>query len=321
MVKRLRWFAIASVLVLVMAACGRDSESTDADDGDGSDTTAAAGGEGEGGGGLDAGEFGDLGVICQEAPEGETLEAGSDPGVTADSIQISTFSDPGILGPARSQPGDVRHRRGVHRLVQRARRHQRPDHRPEAARRQALRVPTARHRSLRRGRLHGRRRRRGVRRHRPGRPARLRATGHPRVRGHRGGRRRRPLDQPDPEPRHPAAHRRDEVHGGDVPGLDRRGRHLHRTARDDAGRRRAQQGGDGAARLEHRLRRLVQPHRRADVAAVPRADAQPRRQGPVLGRRAVEPLEVAERSGEPRHRLRMGAGGRQPLRPTDHVDR
>ncbi len=37
-------------------------------------------------------------MICQEAPEGETLEAGSDPGVTADSIQISTFSDPGFTG-------------------------------------------------------------------------------------------------------------------------------------------------------------------------------------------------------------------------------
>ena len=48
------------------------------------------------------------------------------------------------------------------------------------------------------------------------------------------------------------------------------------------------------------------PQRRADVAAVPRADAQPRRQGPVLGRRAVEPLEVPERSGEPRHRRSNG---------------
>ena len=49
-------------------------------------------------GGLDEGAFGDLGVLCQEAPEGETLAAGTDPGVTADSIQVSTFSDPGFPG-------------------------------------------------------------------------------------------------------------------------------------------------------------------------------------------------------------------------------
>jgi ABC-type branched-subunit amino acid transport system substrate-binding protein len=87
--------AIASALVLVVTACGRDSESTDADEGDaGASTTAPADGEG----GLDDGAFGDLGVLCQEAPEGETLTAGSDPGVTAETIQISTFSDPGFSG-------------------------------------------------------------------------------------------------------------------------------------------------------------------------------------------------------------------------------
>ena len=93
--KRLRLLAIASVLILVVAACGRDSENTEGDNGDQSSSTTAAG---EGGGGLDDGAFGDLGVLCQEAPEGETLEAGTDPGVTADSIQVSTFSDPGFQG-------------------------------------------------------------------------------------------------------------------------------------------------------------------------------------------------------------------------------
>ena len=91
--KRLRMLALASALVLVVAACGRDSESTNADEGGSSSTTAAAESEG-----LDAGAFGDLGVLCQGAPDGETLKAGTDPGVTADSIQVSTFSDPGFTG-------------------------------------------------------------------------------------------------------------------------------------------------------------------------------------------------------------------------------
>jgi ABC-type branched-subunit amino acid transport system substrate-binding protein len=93
-VNRRRLLAIASVLVLVVAACGRSDEDTEGDGGEQpTDTTAAGSGEG-----LDAGAFGDLGVLCQEAPEGETLAAGSDPGVTADSIQVSTFSDPGFSG-------------------------------------------------------------------------------------------------------------------------------------------------------------------------------------------------------------------------------
>ena len=91
--KRLRMLALASALVLVVAACGRDSESTNGDNGGSSSTTAAAESEG-----LDAGAFGDLGVLCQGAPDGETLKAGTDPGVTADSIQVSTFSDPGFTG-------------------------------------------------------------------------------------------------------------------------------------------------------------------------------------------------------------------------------
>src|SRR5262245_45878684 len=93
-VKGLRLLAIVSVLVLLVTACGRSDENTEADEGGGngsSDTTAPAAEEG-----LDQGAFGDLGVVCKEAPEGETLSAGTDPGITADSIQVSTFSDPGF---------------------------------------------------------------------------------------------------------------------------------------------------------------------------------------------------------------------------------
>jgi ABC-type branched-subunit amino acid transport system substrate-binding protein len=102
-VQRLRWLAIFFTIALVVAACGRDDESSDA--GDANQTTNPSGATGETGGdgdaeqaGLDEGGFGDLGVLCQEAPEGQTNTAGTDPGVTADSIQINTFSDPGYSG-------------------------------------------------------------------------------------------------------------------------------------------------------------------------------------------------------------------------------
>jgi ABC-type branched-subunit amino acid transport system substrate-binding protein len=95
-VNRWRVLAIASVLVLLAAACGRSSENTEADNGGSTATTAASGGGDEQG--LDKGAFGDLGVLCQKAPAGTTLKAGVDPGVTADSIQVSTFSDPGFQG-------------------------------------------------------------------------------------------------------------------------------------------------------------------------------------------------------------------------------
>ena len=42
--RRLRWLAIASVLVLVAAGCGRDDESTDADEGGDSSTESTTAG-------------------------------------------------------------------------------------------------------------------------------------------------------------------------------------------------------------------------------------------------------------------------------------
>jgi ABC-type branched-subunit amino acid transport system substrate-binding protein len=96
-VTRLRLLAIASVLVLVVAACGRSGESTKGDNGGNggqtSDTTASSDEQG-----LAQGAFGDLGVLCKPAPKGQKAPSTSDPGVTADSIQVSTFSDPGFQG-------------------------------------------------------------------------------------------------------------------------------------------------------------------------------------------------------------------------------
>ena len=93
---------------------------TSAED-DGGETPADDGGS-DGGGeatALDEGGFGDLEAVCQEGDASGATEQG----VTDTEIKVSTVSDKGFDGP---QQGDVRHRRGVRRLVQRARRHPRP---------------------------------------------------------------------------------------------------------------------------------------------------------------------------------------------------
>ena len=84
--------------VMVAAACGRDSETStgDTSTSDGQSATTAAGSGG--GSPLDEGAFGDLGVVCAPAAKGKANADGSDPGVTADSIQIGTFADPGFQG-------------------------------------------------------------------------------------------------------------------------------------------------------------------------------------------------------------------------------
>lgn len=92
--RRFRWLALVAVVTLLGAACGRSSEETKDDVGT-TETTAKDDGTSDLG--LDDGAFGDLGVLCSAAPEGETLEA-TETGVTADSIQVSTFSDPGFTG-------------------------------------------------------------------------------------------------------------------------------------------------------------------------------------------------------------------------------
>jgi ABC-type branched-subunit amino acid transport system substrate-binding protein len=84
--------AAGMALTLIVGACGRDDEeAAPTTTVDGPETTVPAAV------GLDAGAFGDLGVVCGPAPEGMAL-TDSDVGVTADSIQVSTFSDPGFVG-------------------------------------------------------------------------------------------------------------------------------------------------------------------------------------------------------------------------------
>ena len=79
---------------VVTTACGRSGDSSESDStstgGAGATTTSAPG---QGG----AGAFGDLEAVCGPASAGATLEA-TDVGVTADSIQIGTVSDPGYSG-------------------------------------------------------------------------------------------------------------------------------------------------------------------------------------------------------------------------------
>ena len=91
-----RVLATGAVLAVVAAGCGRsdDSAETDGTEGGGSTASAATTSAPEG---PVAGEFGDLGQVCGPAPEGATLEA-TDVGVTADSIQVGTVSDPGFSG-------------------------------------------------------------------------------------------------------------------------------------------------------------------------------------------------------------------------------
>jgi len=88
--------AIVSVTAVLATACGRsgDTAETPQSAGRGSGGTAAAPGDA---GGPAAGEFGDLGRVCGPAPEGASLTA-TDVGVTADSIQVGTISDPGFSG-------------------------------------------------------------------------------------------------------------------------------------------------------------------------------------------------------------------------------
>jgi hypothetical protein len=89
---RLRGRALALVLVLVtaLAACSRsdgDSESGESEEesrDDSSGTESASGG-----GRIANGEFGDLGVVCQD---GDAASA-SDTGVTAEEIRLGTITD------------------------------------------------------------------------------------------------------------------------------------------------------------------------------------------------------------------------------------
>jgi ABC-type branched-subunit amino acid transport system substrate-binding protein len=77
------------VTALVVAACGRDNETTSA--GDETTTSRAQASEDD----FDQGGFGNLGVVCKPGDGGGSS---SDPGLTSDSIQIGTFSDPGFVG-------------------------------------------------------------------------------------------------------------------------------------------------------------------------------------------------------------------------------
>jgi hypothetical protein len=80
-----------AVVVLVATACGRDDDAPSAEEDGG--TTAPTEEPSDGG----EGSFGDIENVCGPAPDGETL-ADSDTGVTADSVQVSVFSDPGFSG-------------------------------------------------------------------------------------------------------------------------------------------------------------------------------------------------------------------------------
>lgn len=82
--KRIRPLSALMAIALIAAACGRTAKV-----GSTTSTTASSG--------PAAGDFGDLKAVCRPKPAGVSLSA-SDTGVTARSIQVSTFSDPGFVG-------------------------------------------------------------------------------------------------------------------------------------------------------------------------------------------------------------------------------
>jgi Periplasmic binding protein len=90
-----RLVPLTIALAVAFAACGRDGEEPTAQ---GSTTpTGATETTSPAAPGLDEGGFGDLGVVCGPEPQGTELAA-TDVGVTAETIQISTFSDAGFPG-------------------------------------------------------------------------------------------------------------------------------------------------------------------------------------------------------------------------------
>ena len=88
-----------------------------------------------------------------------------------------------------------------------------------------------------------------------------------------------------------------------------------RVDRDHQARRRPQQGSARDDGRQGRLRRHLQPGRRNDVAAVPRSHAQRGREGPVLRRRPRGALVVPCRGCEPRRDVRLGRRRSEQLRP------
>ena len=92
-----RLFILTLAALLIAAACGRDKETTAGTTNTSAPSSGTTGANTDDAG-LDQGAFGDLGVVCSPAPAGEANAAGTDPGVTADSLQVSTFSDPGFSG-------------------------------------------------------------------------------------------------------------------------------------------------------------------------------------------------------------------------------
>jgi hypothetical protein len=91
-VRKLRWLAMFSVVALVATGCGRsDDNAATEEEGTGNNTPSSAATS-------DAkGSFGDVEKVCGPAEGGEN-QGDSDTGVTADSVQVSTVSDPGFSG-------------------------------------------------------------------------------------------------------------------------------------------------------------------------------------------------------------------------------
>jgi ABC-type branched-subunit amino acid transport system substrate-binding protein len=91
-VQKLRWLAMFSVVALVAAGCGRSDEGASSEEEGSGNNTPSTTSVSEA-----KGSFGDIEKVCGPA-EGDAQLGESDTGVTADSIQVSTVSDPGFSG-------------------------------------------------------------------------------------------------------------------------------------------------------------------------------------------------------------------------------
>ena len=87
--RRLLALSLVGVLALGATACGRSGDESGNNEEE--QPTPSDDGGGSGGSGLDAGEFGDLGVVCQDGD----ASGATDTGVTDDEIRIGTITNKG----------------------------------------------------------------------------------------------------------------------------------------------------------------------------------------------------------------------------------
>ena len=264
--------------------------------------------------GLDEGAFGDLGVICQ--PGDGATSPSSDPGLTEDSIQIGTFSDPGFSGrPGLNQElfdtaeaftawcnehGGINGRQIDLKLR---------DAKLTEYQQRVIEACTEGDFMSVGG---------GAAFDDTGQADRL-GCALPTITGYAVSAEASGADlsiQPLPNPSNELSIGSFQYLDSQFPESVASRRHLQRQrACHDYHRGASQRGDHIRARLERRLRRRVQRARRDELAALRRGDEQRRRSRTHLRRRTREPRRVPHRGGVVRRRVRLGDRRRKRVRP------